>query len=84
MTPHISGTTIDGQVCLLSCLVTHVSFIHSKSLPNVNSYIWNYITTMQLRYAAGVKDMLDCYFKGQEFPAQNYIVKEGKLASQYL
>ncbi|CAL9107552.1 formate dehydrogenase 1, mitochondrial-like [Musa acuminata AAA Group] len=49
MTPHISGTTIDGQ----------------------------------LRYAAGVKDMLDCYFKGQEFPAQNYIVKEGKLASQY-
>lgn len=50
MTPHISGTTIDGQ----------------------------------LRYAAGVKDMLDRYFKGEEFPQQNYIVKEGKLASQYL
>ncbi|XP_031109637.1 formate dehydrogenase, mitochondrial [Ipomoea triloba] len=49
MTPHISGTTIDGQ----------------------------------LRYAAGVKDMLDKYFKGEEFPAQNYIVKDGKLASQY-
>uniref|UniRef100_A0A2P2JNW2 Formate dehydrogenase, mitochondrial n=2 Tax=Rhizophora mucronata TaxID=61149 RepID=A0A2P2JNW2_RHIMU len=49
MTPHISGTTIDGQ----------------------------------LRYAAGVKDMLERYFKGEEFPAQNYIVKEGKLASQY-
>nr|CAB3450831.1 unnamed protein product [Digitaria exilis] len=43
MTPHISGTTIDGQ----------------------------------LRYAAGVKDMLERYFKGQDFPAQNYIVKEG-------
>lgn len=38
----------------------------------------------QLRYAAGVKDMLDRYFKGEEFPQQNYIVKEGKLASQYL
>ncbi|KAF5457241.1 hypothetical protein F2P56_021356 [Juglans regia] len=37
----------------------------------------------QLRYAAGVKDMLERYFKGEEFPAQNYIVKEGKLASQY-
>ncbi|KAM0932930.1 putative formate dehydrogenase [Dioscorea sansibarensis] len=49
MTPHISGTTIDGQ----------------------------------LRYAAGVKDMLDRYFKGEAFPSQNYIVKEGKLASQY-
>jgi formate dehydrogenase len=28
--------------------------------------------------------MLDRYFKGEEFPPQNYIVKEGKLASQYL
>ncbi|XP_020679168.1 formate dehydrogenase 2, mitochondrial-like, partial [Dendrobium catenatum] len=37
MTPHISGTTIDGQ----------------------------------LRYAAGVKDMLDKYFKGEDFPQQN-------------
>ncbi|KAI4346987.1 hypothetical protein L6164_007843 [Bauhinia variegata] len=38
----------------------------------------------QLRYAAGTKDMLERYFKGEDFPAQNYIVKEGKLASQYL
>lgn len=38
---------------------------------------------VQLRYAAGVKDMLDRYFKGEEFPLQNYIVKEGKIASQY-
>ncbi|KAI7731168.1 hypothetical protein M8C21_006576, partial [Ambrosia artemisiifolia] len=37
----------------------------------------------QLRYAAGVKDMLDNYFKGEDFPAQHYIVKEGELASQY-
>ncbi|KMS98036.1 hypothetical protein BVRB_4g096300 [Beta vulgaris subsp. vulgaris] len=37
----------------------------------------------QLRYAAGVKDMLDNYFKGEDFPPQNYIVKEGELAPQY-
>ncbi|KAL8161349.1 hypothetical protein V2J09_012838 [Rumex salicifolius] len=37
----------------------------------------------QLRYAAGTKDMLDKYFKGEDFPAQNYIVKAGELASQY-
>lgn len=39
---------------------------------------------VQLRYAAGVKDMLERYFKGEDFPEQNYIVKEGKLASQYV
>lgn len=38
---------------------------------------------VQLRYAEGVKDMLDRYFKGEDFPVQNYIVKEGQLASQY-
>jgi len=38
---------------------------------------------VQLRYAAGVKDMLERYFKGQDFPVQNYIVKAGKLAGQY-
>ncbi|KAK7266120.1 hypothetical protein RIF29_18760 [Crotalaria pallida] len=37
----------------------------------------------QLRYAAGVKDMLERYFKGEDFPEQHYIVKEGQLASQY-
>ncbi|KAK4282429.1 hypothetical protein QN277_013808 [Acacia crassicarpa] len=37
----------------------------------------------QLRYAAGVKDMLNRHFRGEDFPAQNYIVKGGQLASQY-
>ncbi|KAF7047737.1 hypothetical protein CFC21_056622 [Triticum aestivum] len=37
----------------------------------------------QLRYASGVKDMLDRYFKGEDFPTENYIVKEGELAGQY-
>lgn len=41
------------------------------------------VCNLQLRYAVGVKDMLDKYFKGEDFPAQNYIVKDGKLASQY-
>ncbi|CAK9161337.1 unnamed protein product [Ilex paraguariensis] len=40
--------------------------------------------SMALRYAAGVKDMLERYFKEEEFPRENYIVKEGKLAGQYL
>ncbi|XP_059643616.1 formate dehydrogenase, mitochondrial-like [Cornus florida] len=35
----------------------------------------------QLQYAAGVKDMLNRYLKGEHFPAQNYIVKEGQLVS---
>ncbi|XP_042498771.1 formate dehydrogenase, mitochondrial-like isoform X2 [Macadamia integrifolia] len=64
--------------------------------PAPKDHIWRYMpnqamtphisgTTIdaQLRYAAGTKDMLDRYFKGEDFPAQNYIVKEGKIASQY-
>lgn len=38
----------------------------------------------QMRYAAGVKDVLDKYFKGESFPESYYIVKDGELASQYL
>ncbi|XP_024005963.1 formate dehydrogenase, chloroplastic/mitochondrial isoform X2 [Eutrema salsugineum] len=38
----------------------------------------------QLRYAAGTKDMLDRFFKGEDFPAQNYIVKDGEIAPQYV
>jgi formate dehydrogenase len=38
----------------------------------------------QARFAAGTKDMLDRWFKNEPFPEQNYIVREGKLASQYL
>jgi formate dehydrogenase len=38
---------------------------------------------IQLRYTDDVRDMLDRYFKGEDFPVQNYIVKEGQLASQY-
>lgn len=38
----------------------------------------------QIRYAAGTKDMLERYFKGEDFPAQNYIVKNGEIAPQYI
>jgi formate dehydrogenase len=74
MTPHISGTTIDAQVVSCSLLIFLFHFICSIPSP------WTFV---QLRYAAGTKDMLERYFKGEEFPPQNYIVKEGKIASQY-
>uniref|UniRef100_A0A7I4B1Q7 D-isomer specific 2-hydroxyacid dehydrogenase NAD-binding domain-containing protein n=1 Tax=Physcomitrium patens TaxID=3218 RepID=A0A7I4B1Q7_PHYPA len=38
----------------------------------------------QKRFAAGTKDMIDRWLKHEAFPEQNYIVREGKLASQYL
>ncbi|MCO5602287.1 hypothetical protein L7F22_056416 [Adiantum nelumboides] len=37
----------------------------------------------QVRYAAGVKNVLEKYFKWESFPEDYYIVKDGKLASQY-
>ncbi|KAH9330977.1 hypothetical protein KI387_003085 [Taxus chinensis] len=57
-----------------------------RSMPNhaMTPHISGTTIDAQIRYAAGVKDMLDKYFKGEDFPSQNYIVKEGKLASQYL
>ncbi|CAH1428648.1 unnamed protein product [Lactuca virosa] len=35
-----------------------------------------HLSRIKLRYVAGVKDMLDNYFMGEEFPPQHYIVKE--------
>ena len=78
MTPHISGTTIDAQVSYQSSSSSTILFFPFKSNIQIG------LKCLQLRYAAGVKDMLDRYFKGEDFPPQNYIVKEGKLASQYL
>ncbi|KAG5514404.1 hypothetical protein RHGRI_035728 [Rhododendron griersonianum] len=56
-----------------------------RYMPNhtMTTHISGATIDAQLRYAAGTKDMLDRYFKGEEFPPQNYIVKEGELASQY-
>ena len=39
---------------------------------------------MQKRYAAGVREMLECWMQHKPFPEQYYIVREGQLASQYL
>jgi formate dehydrogenase len=81
MTPHISGTTIDGQV---SCNLHSMLFFKAWLCSMVKCTETETINLLlQLRYAAGVKDMLERYFKGQDFPEPNYIVKEGKLASQY-
>lgn len=82
MTPHISGTTIDAQVLRYSSI--NVRFFHFVLCGTILlMYVYMYLMTVQLRYAAGVKDMLERYFKGEDFPAQHYIVKEGELAPQY-
>ncbi|CAL0312710.1 unnamed protein product [Lupinus luteus] len=46
-------------------------------------HIYGTTIDAQLCYAAGIKDMLERHFKGEDFPEQHYIVKEGQLASQY-
>jgi formate dehydrogenase len=53
---------------------------HNAMTPHISG------TTLdaQKRFVAGTKDMLDRWFKHEAFPEQNYIVREGKLASQYL
>lgn len=38
---------------------------------------------VQKRYAAGVRDMLDCWMQKKPFHEDFYIVREGELASQY-
>ncbi|PON45360.1 Erythronate-4-phosphate dehydrogenase [Trema orientale] len=93
------GAIMDTQAVVDACSSGHIAGYsgdvwHPQPAPK--DHPWRYMpnqamtphisgTTIdaQLRYAAGVKDMLDRYFKGEDFPAQNYIVKEGKLASQY-
>lgn len=37
----------------------------------------------QARYAQGVKEMLEQWFDEKPLPEENYIVREGELASQY-
>ncbi|KAL3692895.1 hypothetical protein R1sor_006546 [Riccia sorocarpa] len=37
----------------------------------------------QIRYSKGVKEMLDQFFKGGQFPEANVIVKGGRTAAQY-
>ena len=38
---------------------------------------------MQVRYAAGVREMLEDWFQHKPFPEDYYIVREGELAPQY-
>lgn len=38
---------------------------------------------MQARYAGGTKDILEKWFQGKPLPEEDYIVREGELASQY-
>lgn len=93
------GAIMDTQAVVDACSSGHIAGYSGDvwfPQPAPKDHPWRYMpnqamtphisgTTIdaQLRYAAGVKDMLERYFKGEEFPAQNYIVKEGELASQY-
>ncbi|GMI68406.1 formate dehydrogenase [Hibiscus trionum] len=93
------GAIMDTQAVADACSSGHIAGYSGDvwfPQPAPKDHPWRYMpnqamtphisgTTIdaQLRYAAGVKDMLERYFKGEEFPAQNYIVKEGELAPQY-
>nr|GLL38456.1 formate dehydrogenase, mitochondrial [Ipomoea trifida]GMD56203.1 formate dehydrogenase, mitochondrial [Ipomoea batatas]GMD58108.1 formate dehydrogenase, mitochondrial [Ipomoea batatas]GME01987.1 formate dehydrogenase, mitochondrial [Ipomoea batatas] len=93
------GAIMDTQAVADACSSGHIAGYSGDvwyPQPAPKDHPWRYMpnqamtphisgTTIdaQLRYAAGTKDMLDRYFKGEEFPAQNYIVKDGQLASQY-
>nr|ARV78458.1 mitochondrial formate dehydrogenase [Vernicia fordii] len=93
------GAIMDTQAVADACSSGHIGGYSGDvwyPQPAPKDHPWRYMpnqamtphisgTTIdaQLRYAAGVKDMLDRYFKGEEFPLQNYIVKEGQLAPQY-
>ncbi|KAK4417762.1 Formate dehydrogenase, mitochondrial [Sesamum alatum] len=93
------GAIMDTQAVADACSSGHIAGYSGDvwyPQPAPKDHPWRYMpnqamtphvsgTTIdaQLRYAAGVKDMLDRYFKGEDFPQQNYIVKDGELASQY-
>ncbi|KAM7279909.1 hypothetical protein ACFE04_007043 [Oxalis oulophora] len=93
------GAIMDTQAVADACASGHIAGYSGDvwfPQPAPKDHPWRYMpnhamtphisgTTIdaQLRYAAGVKDMLDRYFKGEDFPPQNYIVKEGELAPQY-
>uniref|UniRef100_A0A5B7ANN6 Formate dehydrogenase, mitochondrial n=1 Tax=Davidia involucrata TaxID=16924 RepID=A0A5B7ANN6_DAVIN len=93
------GAIMDTQAVADACSSGHIGGYSGdvwNPQPAPKDHPWRYMpnqamtphisgTTIdaQLRYAAGVKDMLERYFKGEDFPPQNYIVKEGELASQY-
>lgn len=93
------GAIMDTQAVADACASGHIGGYSGDvwyPQPAPKDHPWRYMpnqamtphisgTTIdaQLRYAAGTKDMLEKYFKGEDFPTQNYIVKDGELASQY-
>lgn len=93
------GAIMDTQAVVDACNTGHIAGYSGDvwyPQPAPKDHPWRYMpnqamtphisgTTIdaQLRYAAGTKDMLDRYFKGEDFPAENYIVKDGELAPQY-
>ncbi|KAJ0989090.1 hypothetical protein J5N97_007446 [Dioscorea zingiberensis] len=84
------GAIMDTQAVADACSSGHIAGYSGDvwyPQPAPKDHPWRYMpnqamtphisgTTIdaQLRYAAGVKDMLDRYFKGENFPPQNYIL----------
>ncbi|XP_059643948.1 formate dehydrogenase, mitochondrial-like isoform X2 [Cornus florida] len=83
-----SGAIMDMETLAADCLSRKVIAGYSGNpwqyMPNqaMTSHICGSTIDEQVRYAAGVKDMLEMYLKGEDFPPQNYILKDGELASQ--
>nr|AGV54340.1 formate dehydrogenase [Phaseolus vulgaris] len=93
------GAIMDTQAVADACSNGHVAGYSGDvwfPQPAPKDHPWRYMpnhamtphvsgTTIdaQLRYGGGVKGMLDRHFRGEGFPEQKYMVKEGQLASQY-
>ena len=86
----ILGLQISGRVLeFVSKLWIYIVVLEcaQTALETFGNHVLHYCCTticLQKRFTAGTKDMLDRWFKHEAFPEQNYIVREGKLASQYL
>ncbi|KMZ56381.1 Formate dehydrogenase, mitochondrial [Zostera marina] len=93
------GAIMDAQAISDACATGHVGGYSGdvwypqpaprdhpwRSMPNhaMTPHISGTTIDAQVRYASGVKSMLESFFKGEDFQAENYIVKEGVLAPHY-
>ena len=64
----------------LTPLHTH---IHGLSSVGKAKLRFSIVLALQVRYQKGVQMMLDRWYNGEAFPEENYIVRDGELASQY-
>jgi formate dehydrogenase len=79
MTPHISGIYI--------CIYIYM-YIYAYIFIYINIYICIYLYTgtslsAQARYAAGTREMLECFFENRPFKTEYVIAQGGKLGKRY-